>query len=467
MGSLVDSRPHAVALPVAVQGHVSPLLHLCKALASRGFVITFINTEAVQSRMKHVTDGEDGLDIRFETVPGTPLDFDLFYKDNRLIFFKSMEDMEGPVEKLLVDKISKRGPPVSCLISDLFYRWSRDVAQRVGILNVTFWTSTAHSLLLEYHLPKLLEHGDIPVQDFSIDKVITYIPGVSPLPIWGLPSVLSAHDEKLDPGFARRHHRTTQMAKDAWVLFNSFEELEGEAFEAAREINANSIAVGPLLLCTGEKKASNPSLWNEDQECLSWLDKQVPESVLYISFGSIATLSLEQFMEISAGLEELQRPFLWAIRPKSIANLEAEFFESFKARVGGFGLVVSWAPQLEILQHPSTGGFLSHCGWNSTLESISGGVPMICWPCIAEQNLNCKLVVEDWKIGLKFSNVATQKLVTREEFVKVVKTLMEEESGSDMRNNVKKIKEEAYKTVLKGGSSYGNLQKFVESMRSI
>ncbi|XP_024532381.1 UDP-glycosyltransferase 71A15 [Selaginella moellendorffii] len=147
--------------------------------------------------------------------------------------------------------------------------------------------------------------------------------------------------------------------------------------------------------------------------------------------------------------------------------MEPEFLERFKEAVRSFGLVVSWAPQVDILRHPSTAGFLSHCGWNSILESVASAVSMLCWPCVAEQNLNCKLIVEDWKIGLKFSCVTMPdppEVMARDEFVEVVERFMGTDS-EHLRINVKKLSEEARRAVSRGGSSYENLQRFAQAVK--
>ncbi|XP_024526080.1 linamarin synthase 2-like [Selaginella moellendorffii] len=476
--------PHAAVLPIPTLGHITPFLHLSRALASRGFVITFINTEGNHRDLKDIVSQEEsfgyGGSIRFETVPGVQTsEADFTAPETRPMFSEALMAMQGPVESLLIRSMARDDdlvPPVSCFISDMLFPWSTEVPRRIGIPEVKFWVASASSILLYNSFPQMLEKGDIPVQDRSIEKRITYVDGLSPLPMWSLPGDFSASDD--EPGFARRCARAKSLATTSWVLINSFEELEGSAtFQAFRDISPKAIAVGPLS--TMVPGSSNASLWTEDTESLSWLGKQSPGSVLYISLGSIATLSFDQFKEFSEGLTLLQRPFIWAIRPKSVAGMEPEFLERFKETVRSFGLVVSWAPQVDILRHPSTAGFLSHCGWNSILESVASAVPILCWPCVAEQNLNCKLIVEDWKIGLKFSRVAmpdpyevvvardefVEVVVARDEFVEVVERFMGADS-EHLRINVKKLSEEARRAVSRGGSSYENLERFAQAVKT-
>ncbi|EFJ27163.1 hypothetical protein SELMODRAFT_412105 [Selaginella moellendorffii] len=473
MGSSTGAEglaPHAAVLPIPTLRHITPFLHLSRALASRGFVITFINTEGNHRDLKDIVSQEEsfgyGGGIRFETVPGIQAsDVDFAVPEKRGMLSEAVMEMQAPVESLLIRNMARDDdlvPPVSCFISDMF-PWSAEVARRTGIPEVKFWIASASCVLLDCSFPRMLEKGDVPVQDRSIEKYITYVDGLSPLPIWGLPRDLSAIDESR---FAGRYARAKSFATTSWVLVNSFEELEGSAtFQALRDISPKAIAVGPLFtMAPGCNKAS---LWKEDTESLSWLGKQSPGSVLYISLGTIATLSFDQFKEFSEGLRLLQRPFIWAIRPKSVAGMEPEFLERFKEAVRSFGLVVSRAPQVDILRHPSTAGFLSHCGWNSILESVASAVPMLCWPCVAEQNLNCKLIVEDWKIGLKFSCVTMPdppEVMARDEFVEVVERFMGTDS-EHLRINVKKLSEEARRAVSSGGSSYENLERFAQAVK--
>ncbi|EFJ27165.1 hypothetical protein SELMODRAFT_95938 [Selaginella moellendorffii] len=473
MGSSTGAEglaPHAAVLPIPTLGHITPFLHLSRALASRGFVITFINTEGNHRDLKDIVSQEEsfgsGGSIRFETVPGVQTsEADFTAPETRPMFFEALMAMQGPVESLLVRSMARDDdlvPPVSCFISDMLFPWSTEVPRRIGIPEVKFWVASASCVLLYSSYPQMLEKGDIPVQDFSMDKSIEYVRGLSPLPVWSLPRVFAFRD---DPSFTRRYERLKNIPQNSWFLANTFEELEGGALEAVRDYIPRIIPIGPAFLSSPSMK--NASLWKEDNECLAWLNEQEEGSVLYIAFGSIATLSLEQAKEIAAGLEELQRPFLWGIRPKSVPGMEPEFLEPFKERVRSFGRVITWAPQREVLQHASIGGFFTHCGWNSVLESMAAGVPMICHPCVAEQNLNCKLVVEDWKIGLRYSNVGSGKLVVRDEFQKVVKKLMEDDNGiaQYMRSNAKKLSEEARKAVCVGGSSYQNLENFILSLK--
>ena len=179
------------------------------------------------------------------------------------------------------------------------------------------------------------------------------------------------------------------------VLVNSVGELEVGAMTALRANNVRITPIGPIL---GAAQNNTALLDESQQRCLQWLDKQEAKSVVYVAFGSAGFLSGEELRELASALEAFGRPFLWAIRDGSaIESLPLSF------RSGNLpnekGLIVSWAPQRHVLGHGSVGAFVSHCGWNSMLESIWNGVPVVVCPRLAEQNTNMWLA-QEWGIGV-------------------------------------------------------------------
>ena len=177
---------------------------------------------------------------------------------------------------------------------------------------------------------------------------------------------------------------------------------------------------------------------------------------MYVCLGSIAALSNEQLLEFAWGLASSNQYFLWVVRQDILqgesAVLPMEFIEETKDR----GMLVDWAPQIKVLSHPSVGGFLTHSGWNSTLESITAGVPMICWPFFADQHINAKFVCEEWGIGMLM-----KKTIKREELAMLVSNLIKGEEGDEMRRRIGKVRETARRAVQEGGSSTNNLDKLL------
>ncbi|XP_024539723.1 7-deoxyloganetin glucosyltransferase isoform X2 [Selaginella moellendorffii] len=402
-------------------GHINPLIHFCLKLAHHGILVTFVTI--------HV-DGFLGVGQRKD--PEVPEHWKNNFNFERLELelpkegvmspggfakiFAMIEELGGPFEELLSKLHSREEiPKVSCIVSDCMLVFTQVVAKKLGIPRAGFWTTSLASLTVDYHVPLLLENGDIPVTGENWEKIITYVPGLAPLPAWSLP--IMYHEGNImtttDPGYKRKIARCVILRDDAWIIANSFEELEPAGFQALRKaMNQRCIGVGPLLPdgFFGERgdydehrKVVAPgvaSFWKQDTTCLKWLAGKAPNSVLYISFGSVIKLTLPEFEELSRGLESSKQAFLWAFRPGCVEGLEIEELESFKERTSSTGLVISWAPQVEVLSHESTGGFLTHCGWNSVLEGICGGVPMLGWPRQAEQNINCELFV-GMGIGLR------------------------------------------------------------------
>ncbi|KAL2893780.1 7-deoxyloganetin glucosyltransferase [Bienertia sinuspersici] len=175
-------------------------------------------------------------------------------------------------------------------------------------------------------------------------------------------------------------------------------------------------------------KSLGSNLWKEDLECFKWLDSKKPNSVVYVSFGSITTMTNENLIEFAWGLANSKHSFLWILRPDIVTGDSAIIPPEFLAETRDRGLVTSWCDQEKVLNHTSIGSFLTHCGWNSMLDTIGSGVPVICWPFFAEQQTNTWSSFEKWKIGMEIDNK-----VRRSEVEKQVKELMEGEKGKEMK----------------------------------
>ena len=206
---------------------------------------------------------------------------------------------------------------------------------------------------------------------------------------------------------------------------------------------------------------------------LEWLDKQEKKSVLYVSFGTTTTLTNEQIKQLAIGLEASKQKFIWVLRDADKGDnsnvritRDEEYLKGFEERVKvkGNGLIVrDWAPQLEILSHGSTGGFMSHCGWNSVLEAVVAGVPIIAWPLHAEQHMNRNLLVEDMKMAIGLEHREEDEFVKGEELEKKVRELMASEKGKEMRERSFKMRDLAESARGHFGSSTKALNKLIET----
>jgi pathogen-inducible salicylic acid glucosyltransferase len=193
--------------------------------------------------------------------------------------------------------------------------------------------------------------------------------------------------------------------------------------------------------------------------CMTWLNDRTKGSVVYVSFGSMAALEVEQMQELAWGLRMSNRYFLWVVRESEEAKLPENFVEETSEK----GLVVRWCPQLEVLTHEAVGCFVTHCGWNSTLEALSFGVPMVAVPQWTDQSTNAKYIMDFWKMGLKAS-VDEKGLVRREAAEHCIREIMEGERGREIKKNALKWRKLAKEAVDKGGSSDKNIEEFVAKL---
>jgi len=192
---------------------------------------------------------------------------------------------------------------------------------------------------------------------------------------------------------------------------------------------------------------------------MAWLGAQPPKSVVYVSFGSIALMSREEMIELWHGLINSRHRFLWVVRQ------DHHFVPEELGESSTMWCMVRWAPQEEVLAHPSVGCFLTHSGWNSTMESIAAGVPMICWPFMTDQQINSRFVSEVWKVGLDMKDEGGRSVIE-----KMVRDVMEgkKEKAEEARRSVGEMAAEARASVeVEGGSSYLNFQHLIQHIKSL
>lgn len=347
---------------------------------------------------------------------------------------------------------------VVALVVDLFGTEAFDVAREFDISSYIFFPSTAMALSLFFYLPKLDEMVSCEYREL---KEPVKIPGC--IPVQGKDLLDPLQDRKSSAYNVLLRHTKRYGLADG-ILLNSFKELEGGPIKALQGRGQPGIPpiypVGPLVnMGSGSGKI-------QGSECLEWLDDQPHGSVLYVSFGSGGTLSYEQINELALGLEMSEQRFLWVARSPNNKVANATFFsvdnlkdpldflpKGFLDRTKGRGLVVpSWAPQAQVLRHSSTAGFLTHCGWNSTLESVVNGVPLIAWPLYAEQKMNAAMLTEGIKVALR-PRASENGIIGREEIANVLRGLMEGEDGKKIRNRMKNLKEAAAIALSEEGSS--------------
>ncbi|KAJ6339859.1 hypothetical protein OIU77_007744 [Salix suchowensis] len=286
------------------------------------------------------------------------------------------------------------------------------------------------------------------------------LPGLPPLGLCDLPSFLAepASQTAYLEAIMEKFH---SLNEDDWVFCNSFEDLEIELVKSMRG-KWPLVTVGPMVPSAyldqqiDGDRSYGASLWKpKSSQCFAWLDTKPPLSVIYVSFGSMGNISAEQVEEIAWGLKASNRPFLWVVK-ESENKLPTEFLNS----VGESGIVVSWCDQLEVLAHQAVGCFVTHCGWNSTLEGLALGVPMVCVTQRSDQPMNAKFVEDVWKVGVR-SEKDEVGIVKREELDRCIREVMDGEKGGEIKRNANKWRELAKSAVIAGGTSDMNINEFV------
>ncbi|XP_071701716.1 7-deoxyloganetin glucosyltransferase-like [Rutidosis leptorrhynchoides] len=477
MGSQQEKKPRALCIPAPLQGHINPMLKLAKILHSKGFDITFVNTEFNHQRLLR-SQGVDALNglpsFRFETIPdGLPPPKNKDATQDIPSLAKSTDETcLGPFKDVLAKVNNESCNPVSCIVSDMLMGFTLSAAEEFGIPEILLWTSSASSLICYSHYRSLLEKGLMPLKDPSflangyLDAVID-IPTMSGIRLKDLPPFI----RKIYPGdefmvqFLCSQVKRAKLASA--IIFNTFDTLDNEVLDSLSTMYPPCYEIGPLHILEeniGDKSLASfkSNLWKEEHECLKWLDSQAPLSVNYVNFGSITVMTPQQLVEFCWGLAKSNCPFLWVIRPDLVIGDSAVLPQEFVNETRDRGMLVGWCPQEEVLNHPSIGGFLTHCGWNSTLESISSGVPMICWPFFADQQTNCWWSCNKWGVGMEINAD-----VKSDEVAKMVIELMNGEKGNEMRKNAIELKNKAKEACAHPlGSSMINLERLIKLMQS-
>ncbi|KAL5580641.1 hypothetical protein UlMin_013083 [Ulmus minor] len=441
---------HVLALPYPGRGHVNPMMNICKQLVSRkgDIIITFVVTEEWLGLIESEPEPDN---IRFATVPNVIPSEHGRAKDFPGFIEAVNTKLEAPFEKLL-DRLE---PPVSAIVADTYMVWAVGVGNRRNIPVASLWTMSATVLTVFRHFDLLGQNRHFPIQ-FSEQghEVVDYIPGVPPTRIADLPAVFYGVAQQV---FHRVLEATSNLSKAQYLLSTSVYELEHKVFDVlSAELPFPVYPIGPSIPHFSPDQT--PSATPKTPNYLKWLDAQPKASVLYISLGSFLSVSTAQLDEIVEGVRGSGTRFLWVARSDS---------SKFKDGFGDVGLVVPWCDQLRVLCHPSIGGFWTHCGWNSTLEAVFSGVPLLTFPIFFDQIPNSKQIVEDWKIGYRVKEeVGGEHLVTRDEIAELVKRLMDVGSSEwkATRKRAEELREACRGAVAKGGSSDANIDAFIRGI---
>ncbi|KAI9125340.1 hypothetical protein K1719_003956 [Acacia pycnantha] len=475
-----EIETHVLIFPFPAQGHVNSMLQLAELLLLSNIHVTFLNTDHVHRRLLRFADIKSRLaaypTLHFETFSdGLPAD------DPRCGDSIGQQIMQvdltalPQLKKICMEASGK--PRFSCIIGDgIFGRLTNQLGQELGIPVVHFRTVSACCFWAFFCAPSLLESNELPIGgEEDLDRMVTSIPGMENLVrCRDLPSMFRRSHKRTIP-LEHIAFETHQSLRAQALILNTFEDLEGPILSQIRNLFPKLYTLGPLHAHITARKASKTasseekprpsfanSLWEIDRTCMTWLDAQPPKSVIYVSFGSNSTISRDELMEIWYGLVNSKKRFLWVIRPDMVAeeegkDLPLELVEGAKER----GCMVGWAPQQEVLEHVAVGGFMTHSGWNSTLEGVVAGVPMICWPYFGDQQINSRYVSEVWKLGLDMKDTCDRKIVE-----KMVNDLMVEKR-EEFQKSTEAMAAVAKASVTDGGSSYSDFDSFIEYLKSL
>ncbi|CAL9229316.1 unnamed protein product [Arabidopsis halleri] len=435
-----------ILFPLPLQGCINPMLQLANILHSRGFSITVIHTrfnapKASSHPLFTFLQISDGLSETQTKDGPSPNVMSLLAQIN----VNAESPFRDCLRELLLE--SKESERVSCLIDDCGWLFTQTVAESLNLPRLVLCTFKATFFNAYPSLPLIRTKGYLPVSDSEAEDSVPEFP---PLQKRDLSKVFGESGEKLDP-FLHAVVETTMSSSG--LIFMSCEELEKDSLTLSNEIFKVPIfAIGPFH---SYFSASSSSLFTQDETCIPWLDNQEDKSVIYVSLGSVVNITETEFLEIACGLSNSKQPFLWVVRPGSVLGAKwiEPLSEGLVKSLEEKGKIVKWAPQQEVLAHRAVGGFLTHNGWNSTLESICEGVPMICLPGGWDQMLNSRFVSDIWKVGIHLEGRIEQK-----EIEKAVRMLMEGNEGEKIRERMKVLKDEVEKSVKHGGSSFQSIE---------
>ncbi|GLJ07876.1 hypothetical protein SUGI_0076050, partial [Cryptomeria japonica] len=481
------SETHVVVLPFPSLGHYIPVLELSRLVASQNLTVSYVTTPANVPRFQDFIDEalNCGIDLRLLVLPTPDVEglpqgresSDICPPESYGSIFVLANKLQHPFDawmELQFQQQELAAPPV-CVVFDSFMGWVRQSAEKFSISCVEFSTSGAfgisgtnsasrsimqralekegeNSLVLSLDLPRPLrfKRNEIDQDYWTPDEM-------NPITKFLLPMLQIV------------------VKGASGLMLNTFKELESEYVDHLRNLTGKPLwAIGPLLPMTyfggaGNKVSTRGKMADiATDELAQWLNSQRAGSLVYVSFGSVVKLSKEQTKALARALEGSQQPFVWAIKVReSGSSGNAEYLpEGFLDRTKGRGVVIwGWAPQLLILSHPSVGAFMSHCGWNSTLESLSLGVPIAGWPMFGDQFFNMRILAE---MGVGIQLCEHRGGIPDEEKVReVLRQVLSDDKGKEMRTAAEKAKEMARKAVGDGGSSNVNVQGFASEMRKL
>ncbi|KAK1601312.1 hypothetical protein QYE76_000117 [Lolium multiflorum] len=388
--------------------------------------------------------------------------------DCRAKFMRAVQLVQEPFHRFLADN-----RPVDAVVSDNFFSWSADAAAEHGVPRLVFTGTSVFARSCNESMLRSNPFETTTANEGDPEALVS-------LP--GLPHrVELRRSQMMDPGkqpgaWAFYQSNNAADQRSFGEVFNSFHDLEPDYVEHFQTmLGRRAFLVGPVALATRDMAGSGDNVNTDVNKdcCLRWLDTKPTGSVVYVSFGTATRFSPVELREISHGLDLSGKNFVWAISAGESTEWMPEGFAELTANVGdshGF-IIRGWAPQTLILNHPALGGFITHCGWNSVLEAVTAGVPMVTWPRYADQFYNEKLVVEVLKVGVSVgardyaSAMENHEVIGGEVIAESIMALMgNNEQGDAIRKKTNELGVKARSAVEKGGSSYSDVGRLMDEL---
>ncbi|KAG1368022.1 scopoletin glucosyltransferase [Cocos nucifera] len=472
MGSASEEL-HILFFPLLAPGHMIPMVDMAKLFVARGVKATILTTPAnavaVQSTIKCANASlRHRITVALLHFPSSAADDGenmscLPTHAARQNFLSSLASLRQPFDQVL------REHHPDCVVADMFYPWTLSLAKELGIPLLFFHGMSFLTLCVDHSMHR----PNSPFESLPDDPktvVVLGLPHRIELKRSQIPDLSKVSSSLVD---LFRQLGEAEMGCTG-VLVNSFYELEPDFTDHYKKVTGRKAwPVGPASLCNkdfDEKSSRGDTACIDWANCLSWLDGKPTSSVLYVCFGSLFQFPPAQLREMALGFEASNTPFIWVVRDKSSEWLP----EGYEERVvgGGKGMIIrGWAAQLLILNHPAVGGFLTHCGWNSCLEAVSAGLPMVTWPLFADQFYNERLIVDVLKVGI---GVGATEYVVEEEEIRVVKgdvigrvvsrVMGGGEEAEGLRKRARELGEMARRAVEVGGSSYVAMGELIKEL---
>ncbi|TYJ12618.1 hypothetical protein E1A91_A11G364100v1 [Gossypium mustelinum] len=471
---------HFLLIPLMSPGHLLPMVDMARLLATHGVTVSIITTPLNALRFTSVVDRAvaSGLRIQVHHLPFPAKEFglpencenmdQLPSRDLIMNFLMAANELQQRFEELF----NKLKPKPSCMVSGKNLPWTVKTANKFNVPRIVFDGMGCFSFVCTHKIELSKVHE--MVSEFESFKIPGLLHEIE-LKKAQLPENLNPVSNDL---INIRDIRKAELVCDG-IVVNTFEELEKEYVKEFKTVKGSDKVwcIGPL---SAINKLSSDKAERGQKQChfetlQPWLDSKEPGSVIYACLGSISGLTKWQLIELGLGLESSGKPFIWVIRenPKSNEIEKWILDEKFEDRVKDRGIIIhGWSPQLWVLSHPAIGAFLTHCGWNSTMEAVSAGVPVITCPLFAEQFINEKLVVDVLGIGVSAGVESAVTwgledkfglLMKRERVKNAIDKVMEKsEAGEERRRKAKQIGETANKAIEKGGSSHQEMEMLIQ-----